>query len=73
MMKAGDDIAQTHLAGCIRAFLEGKKNLNWVMAFVRGHRLPPSVLRELIEQQGAGADVARYESLVAACRYAGLM
>ena len=62
-----------HLTGCIRAFLEGKKTINWVMSFVIGHRLPRAVLQEILIGAKASADPARYEALLSACRKQGFL
>lgn len=67
------EIKRKHLAGCIRAFLEGKQSVNWVMSFVRGHRLPKPILEEILTSAKPGADRARYEELLSACRERGLL
>ena len=35
-MKDIDEIAWDYVEGCIRAFLRGKKTLNWILAIIRG-------------------------------------
>jgi len=35
-MKDIDEIGWDYVEGCIRAFLRGKKTLNWILAIVRG-------------------------------------
>jgi hypothetical protein len=44
MLKTEDDFKQRHVAGCVRVFLEGKQNINWVMAFIRGLSPMPILL-----------------------------
>ena len=68
MVKTEDEIKRRYVTGCIRAFLSGKQTLNWVMSFVRGHRLPKAVLQEILASAKPDADSARYEELVSACR-----
>ena len=73
MVKTEDETKHDHLTGCIRAFLEGKQTIKWVMNFVKGHRLPRTVLQEILTSAKPGADPARYEELVSACREEGLI
>lgn len=68
MLKNDDEIKQHHLAGCVRAFLEGKKTINWVMAFVKGHHLPKAILQDLLDRARPNADHARYDELLKTCR-----
>jgi hypothetical protein len=63
-----DEISRKHAAGCVRAFLEGKQTINWVMSFIRGHQLPPATLEEILISAKPGADRARYDKLLSACR-----
>ena len=73
MMETVDKFRRDHLTGCIRAFLEGKKTISWVMSFVIGHRLPRAVLQEILTSAKPSADPARYEELLSACRTQGLL
>lgn len=68
MPKTVDEIKRNHLAGCVRAFLDGKQTINWVMAFIRGHRLPKPILEAILASAQPNADPARYEELLSACR-----
>lgn len=63
-----EEIRRKHAAGCVRAFLEGKQTINWLMSSVRGHQLPPSILEEILASAEPGANPARYEELLSACR-----
>lgn len=73
MPKTADEIKRNHLAGCVRAFLNGKKTINWVMAFIRGHDLPKPTLEDMLARAKPDANPARYEELLSACRDAGLL
>jgi len=73
MEKTEDETKRDYVASCIRAFLDGKQSINWVMSFVRGHRLPRSVLQEILAGAKPGADPARYEELLSACRAQGFL
>ena len=73
MSNKEDDIKRRYVVGCVRAFLEGKKNLNWVMAFVRGHHLTKSELGDILTKARPNADNARYDELLSACREQGLL
>ncbi len=73
MSNTEDEIKQRHVAGCVRAFLEGKQNLNWVMAIVRGHRLPKSILGDILTKARPSVDHARYDELISACQEEGLL
>ena len=73
MSKSVDEIERNHIAGCVRAFLEGKRTINWVMAFVRGHRFPKPVLEDILSGAQPNADPARYEELRSTCRDEGLL
>ena len=70
---AEDEIKRRYVTGCIRAFLNGKKTINWVMAPIRGSRLPQGILEEILADAKSGADRARYHQLVSACRDRGLL
>lgn len=73
MSKSVDEIERNHIAGCVRAFLEGKQTINWVMSFIRGHRLPKSILEAILASAQPNADPARYEELLSTCRDEGLL
>lgn len=73
MLKTEDDFKQRHVAGCVRVFLEGKQNINWVMAFIRGHRLPKPILQGILTRAQPDADPARYEELLSTCRDEGFL
>ena len=68
-----DEIEYKHLSGCIRAFLLGKKNINWVMAFVRGYRFPKDKLTTIINELHSVSNDARYKELLSACRNENLI
>ena len=68
-----DEIKQNYVAGCVRAFLEGKKNLNWVMSFVRGSRLPKPILGDILTNARPSAYHARYDELLSACQEEDLL
>jgi len=73
MSKSVDETKRNHIAGCIRAFLDGKQTINWVMAFMRGHRLPKPILEDMLASAQPNADPARYEELLSTCRDEGLL
>jgi len=73
MAKSVDEIKQNHISGCIRAFLAGKQTINWVMTFIRGHRLPKPILEDILTRVQPDADPARYEELLSVCRNKGLL
>jgi len=73
MVKTLDEIKRNHLAGCVRAFLDGKQAINWVMSFVKGHRFPKPILEEILTSARPDADRARYNELLSACRDEGLL
>jgi len=73
MSKSVDEIKRNYIAGCVRAFLEGKQTINWVMAFIRGHRLPKPILEDILTRAQPDADPARYEELLSVCRNKGLL
>ena len=73
MTNTVDEIKRNHLAGCVRAFLDGKQTINWVMGLIRGHRLPKSILEAILATAQPNADPARYEELLSTCRDEGLL
>jgi len=73
MSKSVDEIKRNYIAGCVRAFLEGKQTINWVMAFIRGHRLPRPILEAILTSAHPDAHPARYEELLSTCRNKGLL
>jgi len=72
MSKSVDEVKRNYIASCVRTFLEGKQNINWVMAFVRGHRLPKQILEAVLTGAQPNDDLARYEELLSTCRDEGL-
>lgn len=72
-MKAADEYLQKQVAGCIRAFFTGNKNINWVMAYIRGSQLPKPVLRMILTKGRSGAIPQRYEELVKECQERGFL
>jgi len=73
MVKTEDEIKRNCVAGCVRAFLEGKKTINWVMSSIKGHRLPKSILAEILSSTQPDAGRARYKELLSVCREKGLL
>lgn len=73
MVKTEDEIKRKYVVGCVHAFLSGKKTINWVMSPIRGSRLPQSILEEILANAKPGADSARYDELLSACRERGLL
>jgi len=73
MSKSVDEIKRNYITGCVHAFLEGKQTINWVMAFIRGHRLPKAILEDILTRAQPNADPARYEELLSTCQDGGLL
>lgn len=73
MSKSVDEIKRNYIAGCVRAFLEGKQTINWVMALIRGHRFPKVILEAILTGAQPDADPTRYEELLSTCRDEGLL
>lgn len=73
MVNTEHEMKRRYVVGCVRAFLSGKKTVNWVMAPIRGSRLPQATLEEILADAKSGADRARYDELVSACRERGLL
>jgi hypothetical protein len=67
-MSDTDQIAYNHVDGCVKAYLHGKKSLNWVMSFIRGHHLPPHKLVEIIAKHKGGSTGSRFDELLASCQ-----
>ena len=72
-MSDKDQIAYDHVDGCVKAYLHGKKSLNWVMSFIRGHHLPSHRLAEIITKHKGGATGSRFDELLASCQNEGLI
>ena len=75
MVKSVEITTHNVARGALRDFIEGKKNLNWVVGMIRsaGVRGPRLVgvfknLKDYVKDYG---DTARYDEALAACREQG--
>ena len=73
MPSAEDEVIQKLAVGCIRAFLKGKKNINWVMYYVKGAKLPKQILTQILTEYHSTSDPARYDELVQTCQNQGFL
>jgi hypothetical protein len=68
MPKSVEDVTRNYVRGALRAFLEGKKTLNWLVGMVRSSGLKGQRLTEVFDNLKGYGDPARYQEALAACR-----
>jgi hypothetical protein len=54
-----------------QAFLEGKKDIVWIVRVLEKTRVEGTVLQEILDRFKEDGDASRRQELLAACRYRG--
>jgi len=54
--------------GAIRAFLEDKKNLNWVLGMIKSSGVRDQRLKEIFDRLQPYGNPERYKEVISACR-----
>ena len=67
--RTSEESARRYVRGCLRAFLEGEKNLNWIMGVIRGSDVLKyeGRLREIFDDLGCYEKSPRYQQIVRDC------
>lgn len=73
MIKTADEAVYNYASASARAFLEGKKNLNWLLGMIRGSGVQGARLAEIFEIFRDYGNRQRFEEAVLACRQEGLL
>lgn len=68
-----DTAAKRYLRGSIEAYLEGKKNLNWITGIVKTNYISREILTEILSRLTTYGDRSRYLSLRKECEKMGLL
>ena len=71
MIKSMDEVSRRYARGALRAFLEGKKNLNWVLGVIGSSRVRGRGLSEIFEGHKGYGNSERYRKVLSACRDQG--
>jgi len=71
MVKDVETATRNVARGALRAFLEGKKSLAWVIGLIRSAGVRDERLREVFENLKVCGNPARYYEALAACREQG--
>lgn len=71
MIKSMEITTRNYARGALRAFLEGKKNLNWAVGMVRSSGVRGPRLTEIFENLENYSNPTRYHEALAACREQG--
>jgi hypothetical protein len=71
MAKSTEDVTRNYVRGALRAFLEGKKTLNWVVGMVRSSGVRGQRLTEVFDSLKNYSDPSRHQEAFAACREQG--
>lgn len=71
MVKSVEITTRNYARGVLRAFLEGKKTLNWAVGMVRSSGVRGPRLTEIFENLENYGNPARYHEALAACREQG--
>jgi hypothetical protein len=68
-----EDKARSYTRGCLRAYIEGKKNLNWIVGIIRNSQLRGSALGQIFFELRQHGDAERYDAARTACQDHGWM
>jgi hypothetical protein len=71
MTKSVEDVTRNYARGALRAFLEGKKTLNWVVGMVRSSGVKGQRLTEVFDNLKDYGDPGRYYEARTACHEQG--
>ncbi len=71
MIKSMDEISRRYARGTLRAFLEGKQNLNWVLGVIRSSAVRGRRLSEIFDGNKGYGNSERYREALSACRDQG--
>lgn len=71
MIKTMDEIARNYARGSLQAFLEGKKNLNWIIKVIESSGMHGLLLSEIFESLKGYGNFERYREALSACRDKG--
>jgi len=65
--KSVEETTRRYAQNCLRAYLEGKKNLNWIMGVIRESGVRGSRLAEVFDRLRGYGDPHRYHQVKKAC------
>lgn len=71
IIKSMDEISRRYACGSLRAFLEGKQNLNWIIGVIESSGVRGRGLSEIFEGQKGYGNSERYREAFSACRDQG--
>lgn len=66
-IKSPEETARRYAQNCVRAYLEGKKNLNWVVGVIRESGVRGARLTDIFERFRDYGDSHRHRAAKAAC------
>ena len=68
MVKSIEEATRRFARGSIRAYLEGQKNLNWILGMIRSSGVRNQRLLEIFETFKGYGSTERYHAVLSACR-----
>lgn len=71
MIKSMDEISRRYAQGSLRAFLDGKKNLSWILSVIESSGVRGRGLSEIFEGHKGYGNSERYRKILSACRDQG--
>jgi len=71
MIKSMDEISRSYARGTLRAFLEGKQNLKWVLRVIESSGVRGGRLSEIFEGLKGYGNSERYRKALSECRDQG--
>jgi len=71
--KSVEETTRRYAQNCLRAYLEGKKNLNWVVGVIRESGVRGARLTDIFERFRDYGDPVRYLKAKRACKDEGWM
>lgn len=71
IIKSMDEITRNNARGALLAFLDGKRNLNWIIGVIRSSGMRGQRLSEVFERQKRYGNSERHREALSACHEQG--
>lgn len=71
MVKSVETYNRNYARKCVMAFLDGRKNINWVLGTIRYSKVHEQILKEVLENLKDYGRSDRYQEVLSACREQG--
>ena len=70
-IRSMEQINKNWVRGCLRSYLEGKQELNYIKGVIRSGALQPKVLQEIFNDFRSYENLPRYQEILKECQKEG--